>query len=121
MLFYCQYSREWELRAAQNMVTMLSKLEELQVVSTRLQKIDRMLTTNEKLFASTFLCLIDVLVVFLQYDTIHRLETNKLRNVAKFFAHLLFTDAIPWTVSLLSYGPVEIQIVTQLTTPTENF
>ncbi|CAH3187248.1 unnamed protein product, partial [Porites evermanni] len=33
-----------------------------------------------------------------QYDTIHRLETNKLRNVAKFFAHLLFTDAIPWTV-----------------------
>lgn len=33
-----------------------------------------------------------------QYETIHRLETNKLRNVAKFFAHLLFTDAIPWTV-----------------------
>ncbi|XP_046845555.1 pre-mRNA-splicing factor CWC22 homolog [Xenia sp. Carnegie-2017] len=33
-----------------------------------------------------------------QYDTIHRLETNKLRNVAKFFSHLLYTDAIPWTV-----------------------
>ncbi|KAL9958544.1 hypothetical protein ACROYT_G035572 [Oculina patagonica] len=33
-----------------------------------------------------------------QYESIHRLETNKLRNVAKFFAHLLFTDAIPWTV-----------------------
>ncbi|XP_013385068.1 pre-mRNA-splicing factor CWC22 homolog [Lingula anatina] len=33
-----------------------------------------------------------------QYTAIHRLETNKLRNVAKFFAHLLFTDAIPWTV-----------------------
>ncbi|XP_015777043.1 PREDICTED: pre-mRNA-splicing factor CWC22 homolog [Acropora digitifera] len=33
-----------------------------------------------------------------QYETIHRLETNKLRNVAKFFAHLLYTDAIPWTV-----------------------
>ncbi|EDO30899.1 predicted protein, partial [Nematostella vectensis] len=32
-----------------------------------------------------------------QYGTIHRLETNKLRNVAKFFAHLLYTDAIPWT------------------------
>ncbi|RWS26408.1 pre-mRNA-splicing factor CWC22-like protein, partial [Leptotrombidium deliense] len=32
------------------------------------------------------------------YDTIHRFETNKLRNVAKLFAHLLFTDAIPWTV-----------------------
>ncbi|OQR92959.1 nucampholin [Thraustotheca clavata] len=33
-----------------------------------------------------------------QYSTIHRLETNKLRNVAKFFAHLLFSDALPWTV-----------------------
>lgn len=33
-----------------------------------------------------------------QYSLIHRLETNKLRNVAKFFAHLLFTDALPWTV-----------------------
>ncbi|XP_065834376.1 pre-mRNA-splicing factor CWC22 homolog [Oscarella lobularis] len=32
-----------------------------------------------------------------QYDTIHRLETNKLRNVAKLFGHLLLTDAIPWT------------------------
>ena len=32
-----------------------------------------------------------------QYETIHRLETNKLRNVAKFFAHLLGTDALPWT------------------------
>lgn len=28
--------------------------------------------------------------VFLtQYAAVHRLETNKLRNVAKFFAHLL--------------------------------
>lgn len=34
-----------------------------------------------------------------QYDTIHRLETNKLRNVAKMFAHLLYTDSIPWSVS----------------------
>lgn len=33
-----------------------------------------------------------------QYDTVHRLETNKLRNVAKFFAHLLHTDAISWEV-----------------------
>ncbi|KAH3836401.1 hypothetical protein DPMN_109771 [Dreissena polymorpha] len=31
-----------------------------------------------------------------QYETIHRLETNKLRNVAKFIAHLLFTDSISW-------------------------
>lgn len=32
------------------------------------------------------------------YDTIHRFETNKLRNVARFFAHLLYTDAISWMV-----------------------
>ncbi|OQV17807.1 Pre-mRNA-splicing factor CWC22-like protein [Hypsibius exemplaris] len=32
------------------------------------------------------------------YDTIHRLETNKLRNVGKFMAHLFFTDAISWLV-----------------------
>lgn len=32
------------------------------------------------------------------YATVHRLDTNKLRNVAKFFAHLLFTDAISWAV-----------------------
>lgn len=32
------------------------------------------------------------------YNTIHRLDTNKLRNTAKFFAHLLFTDAISWEV-----------------------
>eukprot|EP00897_Mesotaenium_endlicherianum_P004531 jgi/Mesen1/4105/ME000216S03356 len=31
-----------------------------------------------------------------QYSMIHRLETNKLRNVAKFFAHLLGTYALPW-------------------------
>lgn len=36
-----------------------------------------------------------------QYSMIHRLETNKLRNVAKFFAHLLGTFALPWHV--LSY------------------
>ena len=29
---------------------------------------------------------------------IHRLETTKLRNVAKFFAHLLQTDALAWSV-----------------------
>jgi pre-mRNA-splicing factor CWC22 len=32
------------------------------------------------------------------YDTIHRFETNKLRNVSKLFAHLLVTDAISWAV-----------------------
>jgi pre-mRNA-splicing factor CWC22 len=33
-----------------------------------------------------------------QYSTIHRLETNKLRNVAKLFAHLIHTDSMPWSV-----------------------
>ncbi|XVE83426.1 hypothetical protein DITRI_Ditri16bG0087900 [Diplodiscus trichospermus] len=33
-----------------------------------------------------------------QYSMIHRLETNKLRNVGKFFAHLIGTDALPWHV-----------------------
>ncbi|EDQ88994.1 uncharacterized protein MONBRDRAFT_32571 [Monosiga brevicollis MX1] len=32
-----------------------------------------------------------------QYETVHRLETNKLRQEAKLFAHLFFSDAIPWT------------------------
>ena len=36
-----------------------------------------------------------------QYATVHRLETNKLRNVGKFFSHLLHTDAISWQVRLL--------------------
>jgi pre-mRNA-splicing factor CWC22 len=31
-----------------------------------------------------------------QYTVIHRLETNKLRNVSKLFAHLMGTDALPW-------------------------
>ncbi|UKK00915.1 cell-cycle-control protein [Theileria orientalis] len=33
-----------------------------------------------------------------QYNLIHRLETSKLRNVGKFFSHLLHSEAIPWTV-----------------------
>ena len=33
-----------------------------------------------------------------QYNTIHRLETNKLRNVAKLFGHLLHTDSFSWAV-----------------------
>ncbi|XP_050371573.1 uncharacterized protein LOC126789464 [Argentina anserina] len=31
-----------------------------------------------------------------QYSMIHRLETNEIRNVASFYAHLLSTDAITW-------------------------
>jgi len=32
-----------------------------------------------------------------QYESCHRLETRQLRNIAKLFAFLLHTDAIPWT------------------------
>ncbi|KAA8913261.1 pre-mRNA-splicing factor cwc22 [Sphaerosporella brunnea] len=30
------------------------------------------------------------------YDTIHRYETNRLRNIAKFFGHMLASDALGW-------------------------
>ncbi|KAG8362887.1 hypothetical protein BUALT_BualtUnG0027500 [Buddleja alternifolia] len=33
-----------------------------------------------------------------QYRSVHRLETNSLRNVAKFFGHLLGTDALSWDI-----------------------
>jgi pre-mRNA-splicing factor CWC22 len=45
-----------------------------------------------------------------QFSTVHRLETNKLRNIGKFFAHLLYTDAIPW--SLMS----QVRITEETTT-----
>ncbi|KAK0195618.1 MIF4G-domain-containing protein [Armillaria mellea] len=32
------------------------------------------------------------------YSTIHRYETNRLRNIARFFGHLLATDSISWVV-----------------------
>lgn len=32
------------------------------------------------------------------YDTIHRYETNKLRNIGRFFGHLLASDGIYWAV-----------------------
>lgn len=32
------------------------------------------------------------------YETIHRYETNRLRNIACFFGHMLSTDAIGWHV-----------------------
>ncbi|CAJ0922013.1 17908_t:CDS:2 [Entrophospora sp. SA101] len=32
------------------------------------------------------------------YETIHRYESNRLRNVSMFFAHILSTDAISWEV-----------------------
>lgn len=32
------------------------------------------------------------------YDTIHRYETNRLRNIARFFGHMLSTDGMGWHV-----------------------
>ncbi|KAJ3214051.1 pre-mRNA-splicing factor cwc22 [Clydaea vesicula] len=32
------------------------------------------------------------------YKTIHRFETNRLRNIGKYFSHLLSSDAITWQV-----------------------
>jgi pre-mRNA-splicing factor CWC22 len=32
------------------------------------------------------------------YETIHRYETNRLRNIARFFGHLISSDAIGWHV-----------------------
>lgn len=32
------------------------------------------------------------------YDTIHRYETNRLRNIARFFGHIISNDAIGWHV-----------------------
>jgi pre-mRNA-splicing factor CWC22 len=31
------------------------------------------------------------------YNNVHKMEVNKLRNAAKFFGHLLYTDAIDWS------------------------
>ena len=42
-------------------------------------------------------CLEVVMIGGVQYTTVHRLETNKLRNVAKFFGQLFYADALPWT------------------------
>ena len=32
------------------------------------------------------------------YSTIHRYESNRLRNIARFYGHLISTDAIGWHV-----------------------
>ena len=39
------------------------------------------------------------------YGNIHRLETNRIRNVAKFFGHMFSTDALPWSPAL---SPIEL-------------
>ncbi|KAJ3317105.1 pre-mRNA-splicing factor cwc22 [Boothiomyces sp. JEL0866] len=35
------------------------------------------------------------------YKTIHRYETNRLRNIAKFYSHILATDALSWELFAL--------------------
>ena len=42
-----------------------------------------------------------------QYNSIHRLETNKLRNIAKLFGHLLHTDLFLWSVVSVWVCPFE--------------
>ena len=56
------------------------------LVGERFAKLNRLWT---ELFESSFAK---------YYDTIHRYETNRLRNVARFFGHLLGNDAIGWHV-----------------------
>nr|CAG4714854.1 unnamed protein product [Naegleria fowleri] len=34
----------------------------------------------------------------IQYGILHRYETSRLRNIAKFFAHLLVSDSISWSI-----------------------
>ena len=31
-----------------------------------------------------------------KYETVHRYTTNKIRNLAKFFSHLLGVNAMDW-------------------------
>ena len=40
----------------------------------------------------------------MQYETCHRLDPTKLRNVSKFFGHLLHTDGISWGVLQVRVG-----------------
>ncbi|KAL8834213.1 MAG: hypothetical protein Q9170_003870 [Blastenia crenularia] len=56
------------------------------LIGERFAKLNRLWT---ELFESSFAK---------YYDTIHRYETNRLRNVARFFGHLLSSNAIGWHV-----------------------
>jgi len=54
------------------------------LIGERFAKITRMWT---ELFEKSFAT---------YYDTIHRYETNRLRNIARFFGHMFSTDALGW-------------------------
>lgn len=56
------------------------------LIGERFAKLNRLWT---ELFESSFAK---------YYETIHRYETNRLRNIARFFGHLLSSDAIGWHV-----------------------
>ncbi|MCJ1231761.1 pre-mRNA-splicing factor cwc22 [Toensbergia leucococca] len=56
------------------------------LIGERLAKLNRLWT---ELFEQSFAK---------YYDTIHRFETNQLRNLARFFGHMLSSDAIGWHV-----------------------
>ncbi|KAL9045412.1 MAG: hypothetical protein Q9214_001536 [Letrouitia sp. 1 TL-2023] len=56
------------------------------LIGERLAKLNRLWT---ELFEASFTK---------YYDTIHRYETNRLRNIACFFGHMLSADAIGWHV-----------------------
>ena len=56
------------------------------LVGERFAKLNRLWTD---LFESSF---------FKYYDTIHRYETNRLRNIARFFGHMLSSNAVGWHV-----------------------
>lgn len=56
------------------------------LIGERFAKINRLWT---ELFEQAFIK---------YYDTIHRYETNRLRNIARFFGHILASDAIGWSV-----------------------
>ena len=60
------------------------------LIGERFAKLNRLWT---ELFESSFAK---------YYETIHRYETNRLRNIARFFGHLLSSDAIGWhTLSIV--------------------
>ncbi|KAI1976545.1 pre-mRNA-splicing factor cwc22 [Ophidiomyces ophidiicola] len=56
------------------------------LIGERFAKLNRMWTD---LFEASFMK---------YYDTIHRYETNRLRNIARFFGHMLSSDAFGWHV-----------------------
>jgi pre-mRNA-splicing factor CWC22 len=47
---------------------------------------------NPELYAPKFLELFTK-----TYNNVHKIEVNKLRNSAKFFGHLLYTNAVEWS------------------------